>query len=60
MFFQFSTIKLTIYSTSEYVTNIKYFNLAPETVRRGETVGIKCTVFNWIDEDVEVMINLRK
>ncbi|XP_023330083.1 CD109 antigen [Eurytemora carolleeae] len=31
----------------------------PETVRRGETVGIRCTIFNWIDDDIEVMLNLR-
>ncbi|XP_023346769.1 CD109 antigen [Eurytemora carolleeae] len=31
----------------------------PGTIRRGETVGIKCTVFNWGEPNVECMLNLR-
>ena len=42
------------------VWDVQYYCTGPETVRRGETVGIRCTIFNWIDDDVEVMLNLRK
>ena len=31
---------------------------APEIVHRGETVGLKCTIFNWTPEDVEVVLIL--
>ena len=32
---------------------------APPEVHRGETIGVKCTVFNWLPQDIEVVVLLR-
>jgi len=32
---------------------------APEVIHRGETVGLKCTIFNWTPEDLEIVIILQ-
>ena len=32
---------------------------APEIVHRGETIGLKCTIFNWTPEDLEIVIILQ-
>lgn len=45
----------------EYTTNRPIFLYCegPAKVKRGETIGIRCTVFNWTPIDVEVVLMLK-